>query len=856
MRVLIITLPFLVLAQQADSPLAPWGANQHPTDVAKRHVEQVATSRHVYPVRQGGTMDGANCRSPLGVGMSDGPAIKQTWESNRAVRLENVGETDVVNPWLSNGRKSFRTLGEIVASAIELPHPSLSPGGGRGKGEGGMTDREKALALWFQEIRYRYHWGGDNNELGDPVKVFNVYGHNTCGNDSICLAGLWKQAGLKVTPARVVGHCVSQAFFDGRWNLFDGDMHSMYLLRDNRTIACEQDLVRDHDLIRRSHTQGILNPDSRAADEWESSIYVFEGKPEGDRNCATGTNMNMVLRPGEAITWRWGRVDPVKYHGDNKPRYPDLICNGLWEYRPDFASDLWRKGAAEIDGIQARGGALTAAESKTGVIVWKVRSPYVLVGGRLDVDGSGAKFALSWDGKTWIPLTLPSPPDGGEGRVRGPNLDKFFPPNGPARYEYRLRCELGAGARLASLGIVNDLQMAPLALPAMSVGDNQFVYTDHSPGERQVRITHHWVERSASRPPDAPRAPVFPTDGGEAEGAGFVFRWLPATDPDGDRIADYHFELSDRPDLKWPLSTNFYKLISNTPDRGKSQYTLPQAGLLTPGQRYYWRVRAMDEKGVWGAWSSIWSFTVTGPSPPIDVTLTFSPEQNVGTLRWKPGPVGRQPAHYRIYGSDEKGFLVSDEPYKAVVGVSKEVPATRPANFIMEVTATEAAVIGAEVNRMGANRAFYRVVAVDEQGNRSGPSDFAGAPRPLLYSRPLTAAKVGSEYRYALSAIRSLGDLRTRVVDGKETMGYWDVEQPRFEVKQGPPWLKIDAHTGLMTGIPDRPGRVSVVVTATIDRDVRNLDGGRLSWGIEKVLSTETQRLGIATQKFAIDVAP
>ena len=60
----------------------------------------------------------------------------------------------------------------------------------------------------------------------------------------------------------------------------------MYLLRDNRTVACEQDLVRDHDLIRRAHTQGILNPDRRANDEWQASIYRFEGPPSGDRNCA------------------------------------------------------------------------------------------------------------------------------------------------------------------------------------------------------------------------------------------------------------------------------------------------------------------------------------------------------------------------------------------------------------------------------------------------------------------------------------------------------------------------------------------------------------------------------------------
>jgi hypothetical protein len=826
MRVLIMVLPVLVLAQLPDQPLAPWGSNHHPTDVSKRQVEPIADGRHAYTVRQGGTMDGTNCRSPVGVGMMDGPAIQQTWESNRAVRLENVGETDVVNPWLSNGLNSFRTLGEIVSSAVDPD----------------MTDREKAFALWFQEIHHRYHGAGDNAELGDPVKVFNVYGHNTCGNDSICLAGLWRRAGLKVTPARVVGHCVAQAFFDGRWNLFDGDMHSMYLLRDNRTVACEQDLVRDHDLIKRSHTQGILNPDKRANDEWEASIYVFEGEPEGDRNCVSGTNMNMVLRPGEAITWHWGHADPVKYHGDNKPRYPDMICNGLWEYRPDFSGDLWKKGAATVEGIQASRGELTAAEGKAGAVVWIVRSPYVLVGGRLEVEGSGAKFSLSWDGKSWTEAE--------------PDLGKFFPPDGPARYEYRLRCELGASACLTRLGIVNDLQMAPVALPEMSVGENKFVYKDQSPGGRKVRITHHWVERSASRPPEAPPAPAFPPDGGEAEGTDLVFRWLPARDPDGDRIADYHFELSDRPDMKWPVSPNFYKLISNTPDRGKDQYALPQGGLLASDLKYYWRVRAKDEKGVWGPWSSTWSFTARGPSSPIDVTLACDPDRSVGTLRWKPNPAGRKPAKYRIYGSDEKGFSVSDEPFKVVVGASEEVPSTRQANFVTEVSATETAVIGAEVKRTNANRAFYRVVAVDEQGNRSAPSDFAEAPRPILYSRPVTDAKVGSEYRYALSAIRSLGDVRTRVVAGKETMNYWDLEAPRFALQEGPPWLKIDAGTGLLSGVPDRPGKVAIVVTATIDREVRSLDARMLSWGLEKIVSTGTQRVGVATQRFTIDVVP
>jgi len=43
----------------------------------------------------------------------------------------------------------------------------------------------------------------------------------------------------------------------------DGDMHSIYLLRDNETVAGEQDLVRDHDLIRRNAHPG--NPPARRA---------------------------------------------------------------------------------------------------------------------------------------------------------------------------------------------------------------------------------------------------------------------------------------------------------------------------------------------------------------------------------------------------------------------------------------------------------------------------------------------------------------------------------------------------------------------------------------------------------------
>ena len=78
---------------------------------------------------------------------------------------------------------------------------------------------------------------------------------------------------------------------------------------------------------------------------------------------------------------------------------------------------------------------------------------------------------------------------------------------GPACYEYQLKCELEGPARLRRLAIINDVQMAPLALPEMVVGENAFTYTDQSAGDRKVRITHHWVERSASQAAAGARRP-------------------------------------------------------------------------------------------------------------------------------------------------------------------------------------------------------------------------------------------------------------------------------------------------------------------------------------------------------------
>ncbi|MBM4040784.1 MAG: hypothetical protein FJ290_19950 [Planctomycetes bacterium] len=823
----------------------PWGMATDPTDEPKSHVQKITEGTQKYQVVQGGTMDGRNCRTPMGVGMNSEGAFFQTWESNRSVRMENVGETDVVNPWLSNGRNNFRNVAEIVRSAITPD----------------MTDAEKAFAIWFQQIRHRHHSSGENNELCDVVRVLNVYGFNTCGNDSICLATLWKQAGFKVAPARALGHCISQVFYDGAWHFLDGDLHSVYLLRDNETVANDVQIARDHDLVKRTHSNGILLVDTQWDGQGTAPLYFTESEITGDRSGRGDTTMNMVLRPGEALVWRWGQWKPLKHQGAlyTMPTYPNTIYNGLWEYRPDLTKEAWRQGATTAENIQSGPGGLTAEEGKAGSIVWAMRSPYPFVGGRIEAEGDGARFSICRDGKPWQQVPVGS-------------LDRFFPVTGQPCYKYQVKCELDGKASLKKLAIINDVQMAPMAMPEMAVGENSFTYSDETKGPREVRITHGWVERSATRPPAAPEA-VHPPDGGESDGTDIVFKWTVPADPDGDAMSDYQFELSRRADVRFPLSMSFYKLSSRTLDAKrtwkqhgwefsdvKPQYTLSEPGLLTPDTKYYWHVRAMDAKGLWGPWSKTFSFTARGAAYPLDVKLDWDEAKGVGTLTWKANPVGRKPAKYRVYGSDEKGFTVMDKPRQLSLGVSaktdmKEWNPWAPPNFIAETADTQLVAMGPDVGPAG-NKTYYRVVAVDEGGKRSGPSDYAVGPRPVIYTRPVLTAKVGEPYSYKVGANRSLGDLTSRMQGENQVSGYFDIEKPRFALAQGPAWLKMDEATGVLSGTPDAAGKAEVAVTATIDRQVRQLDEKALVWGREKVLSTTTKRIGAATQKFAIEVQP
>jgi hypothetical protein len=332
-----------------------------------------------------------------------------------------------------------------------------------------------------------------------------------------------------------------------------------------------------------------------------------------------------------------------------------------------------------------------------------------------------------------------------------------------------------------------------------------------------------------------------------------VFRWTAATDPDGDAIKDYHLQLSDRPDMRWPMSPNFDKYISNTPDKGHVRYTLPRPGLLTHDKTYYWHVKAKDSNGAWGPWSDTWSFTAQGPAYPINVAMKHNAETGTGTLTWSANPAGRSPVKYRVYGSDEQGFTVQDAPYNVKIGETKELANPFPANFVAEVTGTSMDVIGVGNVLPNANKAYYRVVAVDSNDRRSGDSDYVEAPRPFIYSMPVTNAPAGQAYSYQVQAVRSIGDLTRRdAAKPKPGTRFWKIEPLKFSLTQKPGWMSINADTGLITGTSDGTGgKVTVSVTLTKEHRLVH-DKDNIVWGNEYEQSKTYETVGPVTQQFVV----
>jgi hypothetical protein len=777
------------------------------TGTPKYHTEVISSGTAGYSIKMGGRIDGQMTRDPVGYWAYD-----QFWEPNLYVRMENIGDEPVVNPWLLRaGKPDTRTLKSIVDSVIT---PS-------------MSDAEKARRLWEFEIKQRFHATTSDEEVDDAIKRFNVYGYTLCGNESKIISDLWRTAGLKTRKGYPNGHSTAEVFYDGAFHLLDSDESIICLLRDNKTIASEEQIVADHDLMKRTHTYGPLHDDDAMRDESSVALHFYEGERAGEQPSLTRHTMDFTLRPGESISWAWNPAN--RFHGKV---YEDPVSNAAWirrwrllahamngemEYAPDFTK------AANLKYVQLENtvlretgpfGAGLYVNGRSGSVTIPMKSAYPVVGGRLeadfnrrDIQKEHIRVSFSFDsGKSWRNVATNWPSDYARMYV---DLDPVFPAGDPARYEYLVRFDLVSEAEqptvcLKGFRLKSTLQMARLAMPALSLGDNSFTYTDQSGPGRKVRITHAWRECDGAAIPEAPAAAIYPAEGGVADGTRVAFRWQPVA-----TAADYEFQLSEYADMRWALSPNFHKLIARTANRNTAAYDLPYPGLLNPGETYHWRVRARTADGVWGPWSKTFAFKADAPAVPMNVAARFDKAARTATLAWTPGQGGSQAVRFRVYGSAERGFTANDKPYKYDAGLDGMKDA--PANLLLEVKGTSAQ-LPPELWR-----AYYRVVALDEKGRTSGLSGLAELPRPLIATRQLPPARPGEFYETRVAVATSIGHLVSQDYQGKPYhVKFRGGDELVFELTGAPEGLAIGKTDGVISGfVPAGTGTTKVTVTVT-----------------------------------------
>ena len=375
---------------------------------------------------------------------------------------------------------------------------------------------------------------------------------------------------------------------------------------------------------------------------------------------------------------------------------------------------------------------------------------------------------------------------------------------------------------LDSLDIQTTFQVSRFFMPRLKLGANHIEYTDKNNDSTNVLFHFKWQETTSNNPPEKVMNPVFPADGSFIDSLKFNFTWATAVDLDGDTINNYEFELSDYANMKYPLSPVFsvytntkpyfsqsywqkindpgnktasgalqdiqiiptYEVLAGTLKEAVTNalaavappdFLIPENGLLNAGQTYYWRVRARDSKGAWGLWSNVWSFTANGAMPPQGGSSQVNDDSV--RLSWNKNSTGAVPSYYEIHSSNEWLGFTPDSSTLFDTAYSENYSFALNSNSVPDI--------------------FYRVIAVDANGKKSGVSEVIQLSYPYYLGKVDTVI-VDSVYTIALNT----ASFWFPYYSNSLTPGI-ATDTIRKTMLHLPSWLTYNSATDTISGIAD-----------------------------------------------------
>lgn len=110
----------------------------------------------------------------------------------------------------------------------------------------GMTDKDKALAIWETIVSHQHQDSPPseflNNEglVQDALKMMNVYGYSFCGVAANEMASLARYAGLKARIRTIRDHVVPELFYDDAWHLLDASLINYFPKEDGSLASIDE----------------------------------------------------------------------------------------------------------------------------------------------------------------------------------------------------------------------------------------------------------------------------------------------------------------------------------------------------------------------------------------------------------------------------------------------------------------------------------------------------------------------------------------------------------------------------------------------------------------------------------------
>ncbi|HET6250381.1 MAG TPA: hypothetical protein VFE47_22025 [Tepidisphaeraceae bacterium] len=284
----------------------------------------------------------------------------------------------------------------------------------------GMTDQQKAIAVWETVVKFRHQDIPPNEYLAneanvhDPIKCFNVYGYGMCCCASANIEALARYAGLDARGWGITGHSVPEINVNGHWCMFDASLINFFQKPDGTIAGVEEinksisDWYASHPEYRNNNDKLVKfmrgdgwkhGPDvltfgrydengwlPAATHGWYSSMSEFGSAKNNfvyEYGAAVGYELNIQLRPGETLIRNWSNkglhvnmlddgapapgcinmkngTDQLRYAPSFGDIAPGRIGNGILAYDLPLESGAFRGGMLVADNLQTKSQAITA----------------------------------------------------------------------------------------------------------------------------------------------------------------------------------------------------------------------------------------------------------------------------------------------------------------------------------------------------------------------------------------------------------------------------------------------------------------------------------------------------------------